>query len=79
MPLQGIAPSWHPLNWIDEYLLSRGWTHNGKGWVAPESMQAAIQIRYGGGSGPRSRAHAAALQISADEHFSFNSDESEVM
>jgi len=73
--MQGIAPSWHPLNWIDEYLFARGWTHNGVGWVAPESMREAIQLRYGDGSGARSRAIAISLQVSVDEQFSYSNDE----
>lgn len=66
-----LAPSWHPLNIIDEYLLARGWTHVADGWIAPIEMQEAIQLRYGGGGGARSRAIAVSLQVSYDEHFCF--------
>ena len=79
--MQGLAPSWHPLNLIDEYLFARGWTHNGVGWVAPATMQEAIQMRYGGGSGTRPRAIAISLQVSVDEQFSYatgNSNEDEL-
>ena len=67
--MQARAPSWHPLSCVDEYLLSRGWTHNGVGWLAPASIQESIQIRYGGGGGAHSRAIAVSLQVSVDEFY----------
>jgi hypothetical protein len=65
--MNDLVPQWHPLNVIDEYLLARGWEHNGRGWVAPESLRDAIGVAYGHGIGSRSRSEAIRLQVLVDE------------
>jgi hypothetical protein len=46
-----LAPDWHPLAAIDQFILACGWTHDGKGFVPPLDWQEAIAIRHGGGIG----------------------------
>jgi hypothetical protein len=44
-----LAPDWHPLAWIDNYLLARGWTNDGAGWLPPERYRDEIAIVAGHG------------------------------
>lgn len=44
-----LAPDWHPLNCIDEFILACGWTWEPGGFVPPESWVEKIAPRYGYG------------------------------
>lgn len=45
-----MAPDWHPLAWVDEWLLAAGWTPDGdKGFIPPREWREPIAIRYGHG------------------------------
>lgn len=61
----GLKPEWHPLNLIDEYLLARGWTNDGAGWLAPQAIREDMEIYIG--HGHLRRAQAARIQIDIDE------------
>jgi hypothetical protein len=63
-----LAPSWHPLAQIDEYLLVKGWTfETGEGWLAPQQHRDAIAMHIG--RGHLRRGLAAHMQILWDETF----------
>ncbi|MEI6036154.1 MAG: hypothetical protein WCS65_17960 [Verrucomicrobiae bacterium] len=42
-----LAPDWHPINCIDEFILACGWTWESGGFIPPESWVEKIAIRYG--------------------------------
>lgn len=44
-----LVPDYHPLAIIDQFILSCGWTNDGKGFIPPEEWREAIAIRHGGG------------------------------
>lgn len=43
-----LAPDWHPLSLIDQFILSCGWTHDGRGFIAPPDWQAGLALQRGG-------------------------------
>jgi len=63
-----LAPDWHLLAWIDNYLLAKGWTYCEAGWTPPENnpeLLRAIQERHSFGHYNRSTAIGA--QVEWDE------------
>lgn len=61
-----LAPSWHPLAHIDEYLQVKGWTfEQGQGWLPPLEFRDAIAMHLG--RGHYSRGIAIHLQVRWDE------------
>jgi hypothetical protein len=44
-----LAPYWHPLSAIDNFILSCGWTHDQEGFKAPEEWRAALSVNFGKG------------------------------
>lgn len=61
-----LAPSWHPLSHIDEYLLAKRWTfEEGKGWLPPLEFRDAIAMHLG--RGHYARGIAIHLQVRWDE------------
>lgn len=44
-----LAPQWHPLSQIDNFILACGWTHDDEGFVPPEKWRKAIASKFGGG------------------------------
>lgn len=61
-----LAPSWHPLSHIDEYLHAKGWRFDqGQGWMPPREFRDAIAMQIG--RGHYSRGIAIHLQVRWDE------------
>jgi hypothetical protein len=44
-----IAPDWHPLAAIDNFILACGWTHEQNGFKAPEGWRDALAVHFGAG------------------------------
>jgi hypothetical protein len=64
-----LAPDWHPLAHIDQFILACGWTHDGEGFVCPEQWAEAIAIRHGRGKHWR-REHAIQFCVRYHEQLS---------
>jgi len=60
-----LAPAWNPLAHIDEYLLARGWTNDGVGWLPPEALKEIVENFHGRGQFTRS--FAISVQVRVDE------------
>ena len=61
-----LAPTWHPLSHIDEYLQVKGWKfEQGHGWLPPQAFREAIGMQIG--RGHLSRGIAIHLQVRWDE------------
>ncbi len=66
-----LAPEWHPLTMIDQFILDCGWTHTPEGFVPPEKWREPIAREHGGGLHWK-REHAIQFCVRYHEVCGFN-------